>query len=71
MRRHYLGDRGENELAIQQSENELTGQSETPEEPSEQEQVEDAPPPLEDIEQSEDEEEEEEPPAPAIADCGV
>ena len=59
MRRHYLGNRGENEGEIQQSENELTGQADPAEEPMEEEPVDDAPPPLEDIEQSEEEDEEE------------
>ena len=75
MRRHYLGNRGENEGEIQQSENELTGQADPAEEPMEEEPVDDAPPPLEDIEQSEEEDEEEkeeekeeeETPAPSLA----
>jgi hypothetical protein len=76
MRRHYLGNRGENEGEIQQSENELTGQADPAEEPTEEEPVDDAPPPLEDIDTSDKEEEEEdqekvETPAPPIADCGM
>lgn len=55
MRRNYLGDRGENETDIQESENDLTGETNQEENTSE-----DIPPPLEDIDQSEDEEEENE-----------
>jgi hypothetical protein len=57
MRRNYLGDRGENEADIQQSENELTDEIKD----NEQETIdsEDQPPPLEDIDDSEDEKENE------------
>ncbi len=57
MRRNYLGDRGENEVEIQQSENELTKEIED----NEQEPIndEDQPPPLEDIDDSEIEKENE------------
>lgn len=55
MRRHYLGDRGENENDIQQSENDLTGEN-NQEEKTDEENV----PPLEDIDESESEEEKEE-----------
>ncbi len=57
MRRHYLGDRGENEGEIEQSENELTAETKDHEE--EQTNDEDVPPPLEDIDESESEEENE------------
>jgi len=64
MRRHYLGDRGENEGDIQHSENELTGEIEITNqetEDNEQEQINDEnePPPLEDIDESETEKENE------------
>ena len=42
VRRHYLGDRGENEVDIQESENELHGEMEI----TNQENDEDEPPPL-------------------------
>jgi hypothetical protein len=63
-RRHYLGDRGENEVDIQQSENELHGEMEITNQENEdnvQEEVndEDEPPPLEDIDEPEIENENE------------
>ncbi|CAM4782177.1 unnamed protein product [Rotaria magnacalcarata] len=57
MRRHYLGDRGENENEIQQSENELTSEKETDDQ--EQENNIDEPPPLEDVDESDTEDEDE------------
>ncbi|UJR27229.1 hypothetical protein I4U23_008525 [Adineta vaga] len=57
IRRHFLGDRGENELDIQQSENELRGETE---EINQENEHDDEPPPLEDINESETEEEAEE-----------
>jgi len=58
MRRHYLGDRGETEGDIQQSENDITGETEII---NQEEQIndEDEPPPLEDIDESEIEKENE------------
>ena len=55
MRRNYLGDRGEDETQITQSENELTGEDneETEQEPMNDE---DQPPPLEDIDDEEESE---------------
>ena len=54
MRRHYLGDRGENEVDIQASENELNGETEinNPENENTQEEEEN----VEDEEEEEDEE---------------
>ncbi|CAF3617801.1 unnamed protein product [Adineta steineri] len=59
IRRYYLGNRGENEVDIQQSENELRGEGETTNEETEVVNNEDEPPPLEDIEDSEADDEEE------------
>ena len=64
MRRNYLGDRGENENDIQQSENELNGGTEIIDqenEDNEQEEINDGdePPPLEDMDESESEQENE------------
>lgn len=63
MRRHYLGDRGENETQITQSESELTGENneeigEENNEDIEEESTndEDQPPPLEDIDDEEENE---------------
>lgn len=62
IRRHFLGDRGESEADIQQSENELHGEMETTNEGNEndvqEEEVnddddDDEPPPLEDIDEPE------------------
>ncbi|CAF4272420.1 unnamed protein product, partial [Adineta steineri] len=53
IRRYYLGNRGENEVDIRQSENELRGEGETTNEETEVVNNEDEPPPLEDIEDSE------------------
>ncbi|CAF5171224.1 unnamed protein product, partial [Rotaria sp. Silwood1] len=64
MRRNYLGDRGENQNDIEQTENELTGDKETDneeDENNEQEPIndEDEPPPLEDVDESDIEKENE------------
>jgi hypothetical protein len=68
MRRHFLGDRGENEVDIQQSENELSGETEITnqldeDKVDEEEQMndddDDEPPPLEDIDEPEVEKENE------------
>ncbi|CAF3589057.1 unnamed protein product [Rotaria sp. Silwood1] len=64
MRRNYLGDRGENQNDIEQTENELTGDKEIDNEENEnneQESIndEDEPPPLEDVDESDIEKENE------------
>ena len=54
IRRHFLGDRGENELDIEQSEKELRGEMDVVNEENAEE-----PPPLEDISEPESEDEHE------------